>query len=787
MESKCINCAYGRYPKIPPTTPFRADLVIVGEAPGTTELARKRPFVGQSGKLLQQVLASFKYNYEEAYVTNVMLCRPPQGKPIQKTCVENCVGRLMHELSQAQPKVILALGNVAMHAVTGNFALKITSEQGRAHKCPKFENTVVIPCLHPTKILRTPGDFKSFQKAISVAVDVLRTGQIRTVPEPKFAVIDTPQRLKAARDIIYDHPKVGADIETTGLNYMRDKIIDFGVCYEPGKVLIFPEAMVPKIVESDIFKAPTHFTWHGGFFDTAFWANLGAPARLDHDTMKQHYALNENPPHGLEFVSTLLLGTPTYKDVISPYVTKDEGYQKVPKDLLYPYLARDCDNTFRLDAYMLPQVEADEDLNWLYYNLLMPGTRFLQRVSLNGMYVDIKAMEELHVVLSQQIEEKTAHIQQLVEKFWDPEQYVKDTGAKSASVLFKPSSPKQLAWLLWDRMKIPPPGKSGRSTDKEILKKIIDVHPFIPAMLDLRSVIKMDGTYVKGYMARRHTDGKVHSRFSMTKTVTGRLSSADPNVQNIHNDKRIRNIFQAPPGRRMAIFDYKAAELRILAEETQDPYWIQVFSEKGRDPHDELGALLYGADVKMTKEQRLRAKAVNFGVPYGRTPFSIAFEHNMPFKEAASLVDLWFERSPIAGEYLYECDRKAARGETMTTPWHRKRRFGLVTSMNVEDLQHEARNFRIQSICSDCTLMAAMHLEEPLKEFDANIIDLVHDSLVLDIPDDMSQFDDICRLVVKVMMWVPQYYLKYKLPFLVEASVGYKWGEVEEYKLEGVC
>lgn len=782
---QCEQCAYGRYPKIPRSVPHPAQLAIVGEAPGNSELARKQPFVGLSGKLLRRTLDSVGISdTRNVFITNAMLCRPPVGKPIQRDPVNKCRGRLIEELKIAQPKVILALGNTALHSLTGSFNYKITNEQGRVLESPLLPGTLIVPCFHPAKILRTPGDFKSFKAAFEYAAHLLHGGTIRHPGFTKFIVAD-PKLMRDYIDFLSKYEVLGSDIETGGTRLLESKVLDLGIAYEKNKVIIFPEPLIPRLKPLFELKKPL-WVWHNGQFDTGYLRRYGLPARIDHDTILQHYCLNENEGgHDLETLSAQFLGAEDYKGDIHKIAggkktMELEGYSKVPKEILYPYLAKDCDYTLQLHNLFLPKVEEDPDLKKLYYELLLPATRFLRRVQRTGIYPNKEYLFELEEKLHAKAKSINKEILEHVKDLWDPIQYMEATKAKKLPKKFNPASSKQLSWLVYDVMRFKPMRGKGRSTDKEVIAHYKDEHPMMPLIAELRSTRKMMSTYVKGVLKNITIDDRVHSSYLLFSTVTGRLSSRGPNLQNIPNDPDIRAIFQAPPGRRLMEADYKAAELRVLAHISGDPYLKQVY-EEGRDLHSEVAEMFFGPNF--TKMQRVQAKTFNFGIAYGRTEYSIAEAFGISVEEARMLIAQWFARAPKAAEYLLSCDAAAERGEVLVTPFGRKRRFGLVTPEIVDDLKNEARNFRIQSIASDLTLTSAMALETPIKMFDAKIVNLVHDSILIEMPDRDDLVQPLAKLVTSTMSHIPKIKLGATIPFEADVHVGYKWGYLNEIQI----
>lgn len=780
MQANCVNCPNKVYPRIQPNKPFQADFVVVGEASDNSEISNRQMFQGYKGNMVRKCLqVAGIEDVSKVFFTNALLCRPPVGKPINAQAVLCCQDRLINEIQIAQPKVIMALGNIPIQVLTGNFKAKITQEHGRALTSP-YCDAPVIANWHPGKVARAPGDYKTFISATQYAVQTLLTGIIKQPPPTTFEVVVTETHLAQVLSKISASPLVAADIETGGFNPRKHPILALGICCTSGHAYIFPAAMIPKL--SEYFKDSTNlWIWHNGKFDTSFLQARKLQAVVHHDTILLHYALNETSgTHDLGQLSTEFLGAANYKMSVKGYETaKESGYANVPPEVLYPYLAKDVDYTFQLFQILYARVSNNPELSKLYHDLLIPASAFLQRVETFGIWTNSDAVEVLRVHYLAEIERVSEEITEAVSELWDAARYVKDTGAKTAPATFNPGSPKQLAWLLYVRLRLKPKKRGNYSTAADLIEEFAGQHPFIDLVLERRTLKKALKTYVEGVLKARDEEGRVHTTFGLYITATGRLSSRSPNIQNIKNDKRIKGIYQAPKGRILLEADYKAAELRVLAHISGDTALKQVFLDK-RDPHSELAIKSFGE--LFTEAQRMQAKTVNFGLPYGRTAPSIAEELNISVRAALDMMDEWSNTFPDAWAYLLGCDRAVIEGSTLSTPFGRFRRFGLVTQDMLSALQNEARNFRIQSISSDLTLISGMTVEKPLQQIgNGRIVNLVHDSLLIELDDDPIAIQAAGQLVSHTMSQTPVITLGTVVPFVAELKVGKIWGSMTKY------
>jgi DNA polymerase-1 len=366
---------------------------------------------------------------------------------------------------------------------------------------------------------------------------------------------------------------------------------------------------------------------------------------------------------------------------------------------------------------------------------------------------------------------------------------MQQSGAKTAPAEFNPGAPKQMAWMVFDRLKLKPRIKKGKSTDKDILKSIENPPALVTKVLEYRAVQKEHSTYVIGLLDARDTDGRVRTTFNLHVTATGRLSSKEPNVQNqpaAHGVGNIRKAFIAKPGYILGEMDYSSAELRWMAFLSHDKVLTEIF-KSGRNLHKETATKLFGPHY--TPQQKMRAKAVNFGIPYGREAASLAQEFNISIEEAEAMLNGWLNAYPQCRDYLKWCADQVALGNYLETPWGRRRRFGLVTPIKLHDLQNEAKNFPIQSASSDTLLWSAMKAEKRLKdEWDVSIIDLIHDSVLMEFPADPHIIQAAASYMNSVMVTTPIDLFQCEIPFKTDFEIGVNWGDLSgtefDYKMD---
>lgn len=368
---------------------------------------------------------------------------------------------------------------------------------------------------------------------------------------------------------------------------------------------------------------------------------------------------------------------------------------------------------------------------------------------------------------------------------------IRSTDRISDLEAFNPDSWQQVKPILYDRFNLRPLPQfedkfewNTRDLSLDMLAKNPDNSSkgltFLNHLRTYRKITKLHRTYVLGVMLRLGSDGRVHCTFLIHGTETGRLSSNNPNMQNIPREGPVKTIFQAPPGRVLIELDYSQAELRVLALLSGDQFLSSVYAE-GRDLHNEFASAVFGPNY--TEEQRAITKRMNFGIAYGLTAFNLAYQFDIPLDDAEHYVLDWFKRAPLAKEFLDTMRMYPEKGIPLGTPFNRFRRWGYVGGDKkiLGKLSNEACNFPIQSIASDITLMSAMSVEKRLDELDAYIVNLVHDSILIEAPDDPKTIREIVTYVKHVMEQMPIITLKSTIPFIVDAKVGKVWGELERF------
>jgi DNA polymerase-1 len=665
------------------------------------------------------------------------------------------------------------MGNHASRVVLGNSNLKITQVRGMLVQSP-HASIGVLPIVHPAALLRGTGNYRQFRNDLTYAFDLLRGTPPKKPIVPTWYIADTEDDLWEIYNTLKDKPYIAADTETAGFNHLTDEVLAIGLCADPEEVYIIPGEVASRYptTTAEIFinKGP-QFIWHNGKFDMRFMRHHITPhSRVDEDTMLLSYTLDEvGGIHDLEQVSGDLIGAPDYKHMLKPYLPRrSTSYRVIPRHILYHYLALDTSNTRQIFNPLREQVRSDSRLDTLYTRVLLTASEYLYKIEKRGITVCPNRVERQARVLQARIEDANKRLQEIVRRVGGTD--------------INPGSPKQLAHLLWDVLKFVPPRAGSRSTGKEVLASL-PKHPVLTALQDYRRAQKAKSTYVDSLKKNVNVDGRVHSTYLIHGTRTGRLSSRGPNMQNIPRDTALRGMYCASPGYVFIKVDLNQAELRSLACTSLDDYLLEVYCSNTRSLHSETAEEFYpgwkargGKKSHQGGEELIRAKAVNFGVVYGRTAESLADEYKLPVQEAQKWIDRWFKRSPKAKAFIDRCRAAPITGTTLVTPFGRKKRHMIVTRENLSALQNEASNFPHQSIASEICGLGAAKAAEILDFWGIYPVNAVHDEAMFECPD-IPEVIAWAKWVIEQCMEsiAPEWGLK-AVPFKAEGDVGKRWG-----------
>lgn len=433
-------------------------------------------------------------------------------------------------------------------------------------------------------------------------------------------------------------------------------------------------------------------------------------------------------------------------------------------DILASHIVSKAKAIYELKDVVTKELK-DKNQYELYENIELPVTRILGEMEFAGTEIDLDVLKEMDTAFDETIEKLANDIYRI------------------SGTTFNISSPKQLGQVLFVDLGLKggKKTKTGYSTSQDVLEKIIDAHPVVPLVLEYRMLTKLSSTYLKGLQEQVFPDNKIHTIYKQTLTHTGRLSSVDPNLQNIpvrsEEGKLIRKAFVSHNGY-LVSFDYSQIELRILAHMAHVTNLIDAFNQ-GKDIHRHTAALVFGVkDEEVTPQMRSQAKAVNFGIIYGMSEFRLSKDIGMSISEARDFINKYFETYPEVKTYMDEVVETCKKQGYVSTLLNRKRYIPTINDKNFmvrQQAQRYAMNTPIQGTGADILKLAMIEVDKALKEknLKSQMILQVHDELIFDVFED--ELEEVMSLVKEKM----ENCIKMDVPLIVEGNYAKNWCELK--------
>ena len=577
-------------------------------------------------------------------------------------------------------------------------------------------------------------------------------------------------------------PLFAFDTETTSLNYMQAQIVGVSFAIEAGSAAYVPLAhdypgapdqlnrdevlalLKPLLEDESLPKLGQNLK-----YDANVLANHGIQLRgIAYDSMLESYVLDSTASrHDMDSLALKYLGHKaiSFEDVAGKGA-KQLTFNQVAVEQAAPYAAEDADITLRLHHALMPKLEQEDSLCSLFKTIEIPLISVLARVERNGALIDRQRLAD--------------HSHELSERLQLLEQQAHDL----AGQVFNLGSPKQLGEILFNQLNLPVLKKTPKgapSTAEDVLAELALDYPLPAVLMEYRSLSKLKSTYTDKLPEMIDpSTGRVHTSYHQAVTATGRLSSSDPNLQNIpirtEEGRRIRQAFCAPEGRCIVAADYSQIELRIMAHLSQDPGLLHAFGEN-LDVHSATAAEVFGVPLaEVSGDQRRKAKAINFGLIYGMSAFGLAKQLHLGRHEAQQYIDRYFERYPGVAAYMTETRARAHDQGYVETLFGRRLHLPEINARNKQRQQAAERtaiNAPMQGTAADIIKLAMIAVDDWLAgdALDAMMIMQVHDELVFEVAED--QVDRLVAALPGLMADVAQL----DVPLLVEVGVGANWDE----------
>ena len=645
-------------------------------------------------------------------------------------------------------------------------------------------------------------DNKGKESASSPANSPVKSAPVETsIPETEtpltdissvktnYKLCDTTEKIHDLISQLFWVPYFAFDTETTSVNVMDAELVGISFAIDNHEAWYVP-------IPADQVKAREIVDMLRPILENEAVEKIAQNAKFDYsmlkrygvevsdplfDTMIAHYLLQPEMQHNMDYLSEVylkyrpiptsdLINTKAKKSSESLFdfdeEEKPQTMREVPVDKVMQYCCEDSDVTLQLYKVFKNELKK-EKLEKLFYEIEMPLVKVLADMELTGVRIDVAALKESEGILNQELKNIEARITEL------------------AGHPFNPLSPKAVGTVLFDEMKLDPKAKKTKSgqytTSEEVLQKLRDKSPIIDEILNYRGVKKLLSTYIEALPQEiNHRTGRIHAQFNQTVTATGRLSSSNPNLQNIPIrdvlGRELRKAFIPDEGEVFFSADYSQIELRLMAHLSQDPNMTEAFLS-GEDIHTATAAKIYHLPVgEVTKLQRTKAKTANFGIIYGISVFGLASRLNIPRSEAKQLIDGYFVTYPKVQEYMNKSIEVAREKGYVETLFGRKRVLADISSANATVrgyAERNAINAPIQGTAADIIKIAMVRIARRIRKekLNAKLLIQVHDELNFSVPQ--NELEKLQALVLEEMAGA----VKLRVPLIADCGSGSNWLE----------
>ena len=737
---ECESCPLQNKPVLPSQGTSDPDILIVGNYPSPYDIRWGKMFSGHLEQAFNQVITRSGVNRKQLRMTNVYLCI---SNEYNKDAAEHCQFRLDEEIKECHPKVIIGLGKEAMKWFDFKGTLKdhlFDVEYLEEYDC------YFIAAPHMITTLKRKTALDDLTTIFSIARSVV-DGEFNPEGYELNYDVGLPPLKKQ-----YEYVVVDVETASTG------EVLCIGLGLGDEEIHVIPTRDLTEdyVVNQLAPFLRSHTTIGQNLkYDARKLWEMGLPCRIDEDTMLMSYVIDPRQGgHGLKPQAKKYFQAGNYSEEVDQYI---ENMEECPPDLMYHYNALDILYTQKL--YERLKNDMTDDTRNVYYKYLIEPCRCLAQMEYHGVHIDQNKIKPVSDQLNDKLEMLRQEIYELA-----GEEFNINSSQQKTDILFR-----KLGLPVYIEMK----------SNKDILKTLEDEHPIAGKLLDHSRMNQLYATYIKN-LPSKLVKGKLHTNFNLHTTRTGRLSSTNPNLQNIpkHSDVAplIRNLFVPAPTHVFVEWDISQAELRGLAYVSDDQRLIDAFVS-GKDIHTQTASSIFHTSMEnVTDDQRRIAKTINFALVYGAGPPNVASVAGCSVEEAKEAIDQWFATYHRAHEWIMSIRRFGVKYGYVQSPTGRVRYFPIVTPDNRGDIERQASNTPIQSFASDITMrgLVAVH-DNPYVKF----LLTVHDSLLGEVHYDdynLGLVEDVKSQLEKV----GEAMVEGKMPFVVDAAVGHTWGEMEE-------
>ncbi len=639
-----------------------------------------------------------------------------------------------------------------------------------------FADRVLKKSQKPQKVVNRQLDlFAEFAADGQAVYENTSFETLKTTPH-NYQLVENQEDLKKLRDYFLTNRILSLDTETTSTSAINAELVGLSFAVKEFEAFYVPvpvnreEALQIVNIFKPVYENPEILKIGQNLkYDLEVLRNYGIELKGKMwDTMIAHYLIQPELHHNMDYMAEIYLNYQTIHidELIGPKGKNQKSMRSLLPSQVYEYAAEDADITLRLKNKLEPELKKAECED-LFYNIEMPLMPVLAEMEMNGVCLDTESLAETSKQFTNRMNEIETRIYEL------------------AGERFNIASPKQVGEILFDKLKIVEKAKKTKTgqyvTSEEVLQQLKNKHEIVADILEHRGLKKLIGTYIDALPKLINPKtGHIHTSFNQTITATGRLSSSDPNLQNIpirgEDGKEIRKAFIPEPGCLFFSADYSQIELRVMAHLSQDPEMIKVFRE-GKDLHAATAANIYKKPIEeVTRDERTKSKRANFGIIYGITVFGLAERLDIPRDEAKMLIDGYFDTFPQVHDYMEKSKEVARQKGYVTTLFGRRRYLPDINSHNATVrgfAERNAINAPIQGTAADIIKVAMIRIYNRFKAegIRSKMILQVHDEL------NFSVFPEEKEKVESIVLEEMQNALNLSVPLVADSGFGQNWLE----------
>jgi len=781
----------------------KSRVIIIGEAPGAAEEETGEPFRGAAGKVLDQALRESGLAELDPYITNAVKCRPPDNRTPDRDEWESCSDFLRAEIAAVRPDGVLLLGNVALRAVYGvsgitskrGVPLPLTNKQQSAGITNEMH---VMATVHPAYVLRNPGQLSTFSEDIKRFYRLL-DGSLAVV-EVKTRAVTTESALRAVCAYLAKQPVLSYDVENRDVPWTEHTygsesglkggwgILCLGISADGETCFVIPllhpdsdfrkgwKRLLRTYVKPILERPGVKLVAQNGKHDNVQLAGAGVFVEHTFDIMLAAHLLDENRPKNLGFLSQTLLGADVYKGGLD---LKPEVIMRADLRNMMRYNGTDTGYTWQLREKLIPELQKQPRVKRLFQHLMMPASNMIQQVEYAGWYVN-----------KERAYDRIDELQGMIDK------QLKVLGKGKNGFTGNPNSTQQLGRWLFSSKKRGGLGLSpmemtatGNPSTKEAVLLHYHEVPQIQALMRYRTLqLKWMNTCLIPWVGRLDARSRIHTTYKLYNTVTGRLSG---DLQQVPRDPFIRTIFGAPPGRKLISADYSQVELRIAAHCAQERRMMRAF-QLGEDLHMVTAMALTGkAAEDVGREERKKAKPVNFGFLYGMYPKKFqayAFENygvSFTMAEAELAREQYFSMFPDLQRWYDRQERLVRSRGWVQSPLGRVRHLPDIHSPDSgvqREAIRQAINSPVQGTASDLMLFGMVQLQKVLDPNECFMVGTLHDGIFFECAEDKTdKWSPVIKHTLENLPLKETFLTELSVPIVCDIEVSQHWSEGFEY------